>query len=72
MEIKLVENVKEVPCDVLIINKFEGKETTCDLANKFLPENFKGKKRRNFCFSHHIENSLQNIFWFSVLEKKKI
>ena len=28
MDIKIVDKTKDVACDVLIINKFEGKETT--------------------------------------------
>ena len=42
MDIKIVENVKDTECDVLIINKFEGKQTDCDLVNEYISEEFKG------------------------------
>ena len=50
MNINVVENVKQVECDVLIINKFEDKQTTCDLVNQFLPSEFSGKKGETFVF----------------------
>lgn len=48
MEIKVVKNVKETICDVLIINKFEGKETSNVLVNRFAPETFDGKPGQIF------------------------
>ena len=48
MEIKIVENTKDVICDVLIINKFEGKETSNPLVNRFAPESFTGKAGQIF------------------------
>lgn len=48
MEIKVVENTKDVLCDVLIINKFEGKETSNPLVNRFAPETFTGKSGQIF------------------------
>ena len=38
MEVKIVENIKEVKCDALIVNKFEGKDTSNDLVNIGLGE----------------------------------
>ena len=55
MEIKIVENVKETKCDAIIINKFEGRETACEMANKFLPEKFNGKKGEIFVLHTHKE-----------------
>jgi leucyl aminopeptidase len=43
MEIKIVKNTKETPCDVLIINKFEGEKTSNSLVDRFAPETFTGK-----------------------------
>jgi len=45
MEIKIVQNSKEVVCDLLIVNKFEGEQTSVDLANKYAVEQdkFEGK-----------------------------
>ena len=43
MEVKIVDNAKDVQCDALIINKFEGESTSNELVNKFAPEDFTGK-----------------------------
>ncbi len=43
MDIKIVDNTKEVSCDVLIINKFEGELTSNSLVNRFAPDSFTGK-----------------------------
>ena len=48
MEIKIVENAKEMLCDVLIISKFEGKETSNVLVNRFAPDSFEGKPGQIF------------------------
>lgn len=48
MEIKIVDNTKSVICDVLIINKFEGKETSHPLINRFAPDSFTGKPGQIF------------------------
>ena len=61
MEIKIVESVKDVECDVLIINKFEEKQTACDLVNEFLPEEIKGKKGETFVIHTHGKKPAKNI-----------
>ena len=45
MEIKVVENVKSIESDILVVNLFEGEKTSNDLANEYAVEqdNFKGK-----------------------------
>ncbi len=45
MEIKVVENVKTIESDILIVNLFEGEKTSNDLANEYAitQDNFKGK-----------------------------
>ena len=45
MEIKVVENVKTVESDILVVNMFEGEKTSVDLANQYAidEDNFKGK-----------------------------
>ena len=48
MDIKVVDKTKDVACDVLIINKFEGKETSNALVNRFAPKSFEGKKGQIF------------------------
>ncbi len=48
MEIRVVDNTRDISCDVLIINKFEGKQTSNPLVNRFAPETFTGKKGEIF------------------------
>lgn len=48
MEFKVVSSTKDVPCDVLIINKFEDKQTSNPLVNRFAPESFTGKRGEMF------------------------
>ena len=55
MEIKIVDNTKDVACDVLIINKYEDKETSNGLINKFAPETFTGKAGETFTLHTHGE-----------------
>ncbi|MBR2431222.1 leucyl aminopeptidase [bacterium] len=45
MEIKVVENARNLECDVLVVNKFEGENTTSTLANTYAvkEDNFEGK-----------------------------
>ena len=45
MEIKLISNLKEQECDVLVVNQFEGEKTTEEIANKYAidEDKFEGK-----------------------------
>jgi len=48
MEIKIVESIKDVSCDVLVVAKYIGKDAPNALLNKFAPETFTGKKGEIF------------------------
>jgi len=72
MEIKFVESAAQTPCDVLIINKFEGKETSCELVNKFAPETFKGKKGDVFVIHAHGEKPAKQILAIGLGEESKV
>lgn len=45
MEIKVTQDVKSLPCEVLVINKFEDENTSIDLVNKYVvdKDKFEGK-----------------------------
>ena len=45
MEIKVINDTQTQECDVLVVNKFEGEETTSSIANKYAiaEDNFEGK-----------------------------
>lgn len=72
MEIKIVENAKNIECDVLIINKFEAKQTDCELVNKFLPEEFEGKKGEIFVLHTHKEIPAKNIMVVGLGKEEEI
>ena len=38
MEIKVVENAKSIESDILVVNLFEGKQTSVEIANKYSVE----------------------------------
>lgn len=48
MDIKVIENSKDIECDVLIVNKFEDELTSNPLVNKYAPETFRGKVGETF------------------------
>lgn len=72
MEIKIVENVKDIECDVLIINKFEDKITACDFINGFLPEDFKGKNGETFVIHTHNQKPAKNIMIIGFGKEEEI
>lgn len=72
MEVKIVENVKNVECDVLIINKFEDKPTACDFVNEFLPEEFNGKKGETFVIHTHNQKPAKNILVIGFGKEEEI
>lgn len=72
MEIKIVENVKDVKCDVLIINKFENKETSNELINRFAPETFTGKAGQTFLIHTRGELPATEVLAIGLGEEDKI
>lgn len=72
MEIKVLEEVKDQPCEVLVINQFEGEkllrklQILTRLIRIILKENL---VRLIFCI--HLEKSLPIKFLLSGLVKKK-
>ena len=45
MEIKVINDTQNQECDVLVVNKFEGENTTSEIANTYAvqEDNFEGK-----------------------------
>ena len=72
MEIKFVQDTMQTPCDVLIINKFEGKNTSNELVNKYAPDNFTGKKGEIFLIHTHGELPAKQILAIGLGEETKI
>lgn len=72
MEIKVVENTKDVLCDVLIINKFEGKDTSNALVNRFAPKTFEGKPGQIFVIHTQKEYPAAQILALGLGEEQKM
>ena len=64
MEIKIVENTKDVICDVLVVGKFIGKQTSNALLNRFAPESFTGKK--GDIFSIHTQKEYPSTYILGI------
>lgn len=64
MEVKIVENTKDISCDVLIVNKFEGELTSNALINKFAPDSFTGKTGEVFAI--HTRGELPSTYVMAV------
>ena len=64
MEIKIVENTRDVECDVLIVNKFEDELTSNPLVNKYAPDTFKGKSGESFVI--HTRGELPSTYVLAV------
>ena len=72
MEIKVLEEVKDQPCEVLVINQFEGEKTSQEIANTYAVDKDHFEEnlvRLIFCI--HLEKSLPIKFLLSGLVKKK-
>lgn len=72
MDIKFVENIKETKCDAIIINKFAGKETSNQMANKFLPQDFEGKKGEIFVLHTHREIPAEYIMVLGLGKEEEL
>ena len=72
MEVKIVENIKEVKCDALIVNKFEGKDTSNDLVNKFAPDSFTGKEGQLFVIHTQGQSPAAQIIAIGLGEENKV
>lgn len=72
MEIKIVPNTKEVLCDVLIISKFEGKDTSNPIVNRFAPDSFEGKPGQIFVIHTQKEFPATQILALGLGNEQKL
>ena len=72
MEVKIVDNAKDIQCDVLIINKFEGENTSSELVNEYAPEDFTGKEGQIFTIHTRGEKSATQIMATGFGKKENI
>lgn len=63
MEIKLLENVKQQECDILVVNMFENEKTSEDLVNKYAIEQdkFEGKLGTTYILPTYGEQPARKI-----------
>ena len=64
MKIEIVQNAKEVECDVLIVNKFLDELTSSPVINKFAPKSFKGNPGEIFYI--HTQGELLSKYVMAV------
>lgn len=72
METKIVNNTRDVECDVLVVNKFEDELTSNPLVNKFAPETFTGKAGEIFLLHTHGELPSTYVITVGFGKKEKV
>lgn len=72
MEVKIVENSRNVECDVLIINKFIDKASTVPFVDEFAPKEFEGKCGQIFVIHTHGKCASKQIIAVGMGDENKI
>lgn len=71
MEIKITDKVKDTLCDVLVVGKYVGKQTSNALVDRFAPETFTGKKGEVFVIHTQKEYPSTYILAVGLGEEEK-
>ncbi|MBR1775921.1 leucyl aminopeptidase [bacterium] len=73
MEIKVVENVKTIESDILIVNLFEGEKTSNDLANEYAitQDNFKGKFGETYLLQTYGKEPFRKVLVLGLGKKEE-
>lgn len=73
MEIKLLENVKQQECDILVVNMFENEKTSEDLVNKYAIEQdkFEGKLGTTYLLQTYGEKPARKILALGFGKKEE-
>ncbi len=74
MEIKVVENVKTVETDILVVNLFEGEKTSIDLANEYAvqEDNFKGKFGETYLLHTYGKEPYRKVLVLGLGKKEEL
>jgi len=73
MKIEVRSNVKEIESDILIVNKFEGENTTEDIANKYAvtEDNFVGKFGQTYLLQTYGEKPYRKVMIIGFGKKEE-
>ena len=63
MEIKIVSDVKNQECDILMVNMFEGQRTSNEIANEYAidEDNFEGKFNTTYLLPTYGKNPARKV-----------
>ena len=63
MEIKIISDVKSQECDILVVNMFDGKETSNELANEYAlkQDKFEGKLGTTYLLPTYGKQSAKKV-----------
>lgn len=73
MEIKVVQNSKDVQADILVVSMFEGGQTTSELANKYAlgEDNFKGKFSETYLLQTYGKEPYKKVMVLGLGKKEE-
>ena len=74
MEIKIISDVKNQECDILLVNMFEGKETTNELANEYAlkQDNFEGKFGTTYLLPTYGKQSAKKVLVLGLGKEEEL
>ena len=74
MEIRVVQDVKDIAADILVVNKFEDENTTNELANKYAvqQDNFKGKFGETYLLPTYDKEVYRKILILGLCKKASL
>ena len=63
MDIKIISDVKQQECDILIVNMFEGKQTSNEIANEYAlnQDKFEGKFNTTYLLPTYGKSSAKKV-----------
>ena len=73
MEIKIISDLQNQECDILVVNQFEGEKTTQQLANKYAIEedNFEGKFGQTYLLPTYGQQKARKILVIGFGKKEE-
>lgn len=73
MKFTIEQNLKDVKCDVLVVNMYQGEKTSNELANKYAVEedNFKGKLNETYLLHTYGQSNAKKILVVGLGKKEE-
>ena len=74
MEIKVISDLQNQECDILVVNQFEGEKTTQEIANKYAIEEdkFEGKFGKTYLLPTYGQQKARKILVIGFGKKKNL